>query len=95
MCTYTTERTGVEGSGKGPGRWTRLATATVYVDHPVHAMADHAVNIDLAPRNGAPGDRVALELTASAALDLVDAILAALRAVPPDLVGIDPARLAR
>lgn len=93
MCTYTTERTSVTGSGKGPQRWTRMATATVYVDHPVHALADHTVNIDLAPADGAPGDRVALELTAASALELVDAVLAALRAVPPDLVGIDPARL--
>lgn len=41
MCTYSTERCAVAGSGKGPARWTQLATATVYYDHPVHAMADH------------------------------------------------------
>ncbi len=85
MCTYTTERVEVTGSGKGPGRWTRVDTATVYFDHPVHAMADHTLNIDLAPQGGAPGDRVALELTAQAALALADAIHAALGAVPAAL----------
>ncbi len=85
MCTYTTERATVSGSGKGPARWTRLDTATVYFDHPVHALADHTLNIDLAPHEGAPGDRVALELTAEAALALADAIHVALDAVPADL----------
>ncbi|MEO7070442.1 MAG: DUF6295 family protein [Nostocoides sp.] len=85
MCTYTTERAAVTGSGKGPVRWTRLDTATVYFDHPVHALADHTLNIDLAPCNGAPSDRVALELTAEAALALADAIHAALGAVPAAL----------
>ena len=86
MCTYTTERRTVTGSGKGPDRWTRLDTATVYYDHPVHASAEHTLNIDLAPRDGAPGDRVALELTAEAALALADAIRAALGAVPAALL---------
>ena len=85
MCTYTTERAAVTGSGKGPDRWTRLDTATVYFDHPVHAMAEHTLNIDLAPRDGAPGDRVALELTALAAIALADAIHAALDAAPAAL----------
>lgn len=93
MCTYTTEQRVVSGSGKGPARWVAVDRATVYYDHPVHAQAGHTLNIDLTPAEGAPGDRVALELTADAALDLADAIVAALAAVPADLTGIDPGRL--
>lgn len=94
MCTYTTERRAVAGAGKGPVGWHRLDRATVYLDHPVAAMADHTLNIDLTADAAGPGDRVALELTAPSALDLVDAILAAVAAVPPEVSGVDPARLA-
>lgn len=93
MCTYTTERLRVAGSGKGPGEWLRLRTATVYVDHPVHAMAGHTVNVDLADPDRGPAARVALELTAGSALDLVDAILDALAGVPAEVVDLDPGRM--
>ena len=95
MCTYTTERRAVVGSGKGPARWLALANATVYLDHPVAAMAEHTVNIDLTPRAGTPDQRVALELTASSALDLVDAVLRVVAAVPSGISGVAPERLAR
>jgi hypothetical protein len=89
MCTYATERSTVSGSGKGPRRWTRLATATVYYDHPVHAMADHTLNIDLAPAAGSPGDRVALELSAEAAVELAATIVRALSSAPAEITGLD------
>jgi hypothetical protein len=87
MCTYTTERTSVDGSAKGPGgAWFHVTDATVYFDHPVHAMAAHTLNVDLAdPAQGA-GSRVALELTADSARRLVTAIEAALAAVPAELL---------
>ena len=44
MCTYQTEQLPVSGSGKGPARWLRVTEASVYVDHPVHAMAGHTLN---------------------------------------------------
>lgn len=90
MCTYTTVQTPVTGSGKGPDGWFALRRATVYYDHPVHAQAEHTPNIDLADPSRGPGGRVAVELTAASALDLVDAIHAALAAVPPGLAEIDP-----
>ncbi len=93
MCTYTTVHCPVTGAGKGPSRWVRLADATVYLDHPVAAMAEHTLNIDLTP-GGAPDQRVAVELSAESALDLVDAILAAVGAVPQGVSGVDPQRLA-
>jgi len=94
MCTYSSEHCAVAGSGKGPSRWTPLATATVYYDHPVHAMAEHTLNIDLAPADGSPGARVALELTAEAALQLAATIVQALGAAPADLTGLDNETLA-
>jgi Family of unknown function (DUF6295) len=87
VCTYDTVKVGVSGSGKGPGgQWLRVSDATVYFDHPVHAMAEHTLNIDLSnPENG-PSARIALELTAESARQLVSAIQTALAAVPPELV---------
>jgi len=85
MCTYATQIRTVEGSGKGTQGWFPLQTASVYFDHPVHAHAEHTLNIDfLAPDRG-PGARVALELTAASARDLVDAITAALASAPAEL----------
>jgi Family of unknown function (DUF6295) len=86
MCTYTTERAVIDGSAKGPnGNWFHVTDATVYFDHPVHAMAEHSLNIDLADPSRGPAARVAVELTAASARDLVTAIQAALAAAPADL----------
>jgi hypothetical protein len=87
MCTYTTETAALDGSAKGPGSaWFHITDATVYFDHPVHAMSDHTLNIDLADPTKGPGARVAVELTAASARELVTAIEAALAAVPTDLL---------
>jgi hypothetical protein len=86
MCTYNTEKIEVTGSGKGASGWFALTDATVYFDHPVHAMADHTLNIDfLNPAKG-PSARVAVELTAESARALAAAIEAALEAVPAALI---------
>jgi hypothetical protein len=88
MCTYSTERIPVEGRAKGRSGWIRVNRATVYYDHPVHAQADHALAIDLTDPARGPGERIAVELTAESALALVDAIHAALAAVPPAISGL-------
>jgi len=86
MCTYSTEMKSIDGSAKGPGgNWFRVNEATVYFDHPVHAMAIHTLNIDLTDPAKGPSARVAVELTASSARSLVDAIEAALASVPAEL----------
>lgn len=86
MCTYLTEKIEVAGSGKGPVNWFSLTDATVYLDHPQHAPAEHTLNIDfLNPAQG-PSARVAVELTADSARALVRAIEAALDSAPPGLV---------
>jgi len=86
MCTYLTEKLDVEGSGKGTAGWFALSQATVYVDHPQHAPADHTLNIDLLNPQQGPTARVAVELTARSARALAAAIESALAAVPPGLI---------
>lgn len=87
MCTYQTTTLEVQGSGKGAQGWFPVSDATVYFDHPVHASADHTLNIDLLnPARGA-GARVALELDARSARALAEAILETLEAVPAALLG--------
>ncbi len=86
MCTYATERISVTGSGKTPSGWVPVTTATVYYDHPVHAQAEHTLNIDFLNPDLGPSARVALELSAASAMALVAAVQAALASVPPDLL---------
>jgi hypothetical protein len=86
MCTYATIQTALEGSAKGPeGRWLRVTDGTVYFDHPVHALAEHTLNIDFADPSKGPSARVAVELTAASARELVSAIEAALASAPQAL----------
>jgi hypothetical protein len=86
MCTYATVCLPIAGSAKGPGSpWFAATDATVYFDHPVHAMAGHTLNIDIAAPAKGPGARVALELTAESAEALVDAIRAALASAPAEI----------
>jgi hypothetical protein len=78
MCTYATERVSVTGSGKGRDGWFGLTDASVYLDHPYHADAEHTLNIDfLNPQQG-PSARVAVELTPESARRLAAAIHTAL-----------------
>ena len=71
---------------KGAAGWFTLSQATVYLDHPQHAPAEHTLNIDfLNPQQG-PSARVAVELTAQSARALAAAIESALAAAPPGLV---------
>ncbi|MEO7260695.1 MAG: DUF6295 family protein [Jatrophihabitantaceae bacterium] len=85
MCTYNTEYAEITGSGKARAGWVALTRATVYYDHPVHAQAEHTLNVDLSG-GGAAGDRIALELTADSARELMAAIERALGKVPAELL---------
>jgi hypothetical protein len=86
MCTYATVTAPMTGSAKGPGSsWFHVTDATVYFDHPVHAMADHTLNIDFAAPARGPAARVAIELTASSARELMAAIQAALDSAPAEM----------
>lgn len=86
MCTYLTENITAAGSGKGAQGWFRLSEVSVYLDHPVHALADHTLNIDFKNPDLGPSARVAVELTPQTARALVAAIESALAAAPAGLV---------
>jgi hypothetical protein len=78
MCSYIVEKASLVGSAKGRNGWMKVDTAHVYYDHPFHAPLDHALAIDFV--NAAEGgrERVAVEISAESARDLVAKILAAL-----------------
>lgn len=86
MCTYQTTTLELRGSAKGPQSWIAVTDATVYLDHPVHASAEHTLNVDLRDPGRGPGSRVALELEPAAARALANAILETLQDAPASLV---------
>jgi hypothetical protein len=86
MCTYLTETIKIAGSGKGSAGWFAVSDASVYFDHPVHAMAEHTLNIDFRNPAKGPSARVAVELTAESARELAQAILTTLDSAPPGMV---------
>jgi hypothetical protein len=54
----------------------------VYFDHPVHAPADHTLNIDFLDPGAGPAARVAVELGRDSAAALAHAILRTLESAP-------------
>ena len=80
MCTWITERARVMGSGKGAQGWFSITDATVYFDHPYHAPLDHALAINFVNEEMGPSARVAVELSAESARELIRAMQAALDA---------------
>ena len=78
MCSYITEKASIFGSAKGPQGWFRVDTANVYFDHPYHAPLDHSLNIDFVNEAEGAQARVAIEISAESARDLVAKIVAAL-----------------
>ena len=82
MCTYATEHVTIDGSAKGVPSWIPVQEATVYFDHPVHAQHEHTLNIDFRSPSRGPSARVAVELSATSARELVAAIQAALASAP-------------
>ncbi|HEY4405549.1 MAG TPA: DUF6295 family protein [Xanthobacteraceae bacterium] len=78
MCSYIVRKVALTGSAKGPGGWMRIDTANVYFDHPYHAPLDHALGIDFINAADGGRERVAVELSAQSARELVSQILAAL-----------------
>lgn len=78
MCSYITHKVRIAGSAKGPSGWMRVDTANVYFDHPYHAPLDHALAIDFVCHADGAKERVAIELSAESARELVASILQAL-----------------
>jgi hypothetical protein len=84
VCTHITDTFAIAGSAKRDSGWMRVTDASVYFDHPVHALADHTLNIDFRRPADGPGARVAVELTADSARALAQSILRVLEAVPAE-----------
>ncbi len=78
MCTMIVEKVKIDGSGKGISGWFPLQQANVSYDHPFSAPFEHALNIDFVNESQGPSARVAVEMSESAARDLVKTILAVL-----------------
>lgn len=78
MCTMIVEKINVDGSGRGTTGWFQLQQANVSYDHPFNAPFEHALNIDFVNESMGPSARVAVELSESAARELVKTILAVL-----------------
>lgn len=78
MCTMIVEKAKIEGSGKGTNGWFKLDGANVSYDHPFDAPFEHALNIDFVNESQGPSARLAVELSESAARELVKTILAVL-----------------
>ncbi len=79
MCSMIAQQVKIEGCGKGAGGWFTLREADVSYDHPFNAPFEHALNIDFVDESQGPGARVAVELSAEAALTLAETILAVLK----------------
>ena len=78
MCTWIVQTAEVTGSGKSAGSWIPLTKANVCYDHPAHAFMEHSVNIDFVNENDGMSERIAVEISAESARQLVHAIIAAL-----------------
>jgi hypothetical protein len=72
------EKVKLDGSGKGNQGWFMLQQANVSYDHPFHAPYEHALNIDFVNESQGLSARVAVELSESAARELVRTILSVL-----------------
>ena len=91
MCSYITEKAEIFGNAKGPQGWFRVDTANVYFDHPYHAPLDHSLNIDFVNEAEGAQTRVAIEISAESARELVAKIVAALES--GDEAHANPVRL--
>jgi hypothetical protein len=78
MCTMIVEKVKLDGSGKGSQGWFMLQGANISYDHPFHAPYEHALNIDFVNESQGLSARVAVELSESAARELVRTILSVL-----------------
>src|SRR6266852_8171868 len=79
MCSYIVMKAALrDSSAKGSKGWMSVDTANVYYDHPFHAPLDHALGIDFINEAEGGRERVAVELSAESARQLVEKILAAL-----------------
>ena len=78
MCTMIAHQVKLEGRGKIGPDWFEVRAANVSYDHPYDLPLEHALNIDFVNEALGPAARVAVELSADAARQLVKTIEAVL-----------------
>ena len=78
MCSWIVETAALTGKAKGPDGWFDVEQANVYFDHPFSAAMDHALIIDFVKDPRRAGDRVAVEISAESARQLIASIERAL-----------------
>jgi hypothetical protein len=79
MCSYIVEKAKLIGVAKGPNSaWMKVDTAIVYYDHPYEAHLDHALCVDFICEADGARERVAIEISREAALELMEKVKAAL-----------------
>src|SRR5439155_3782463 len=79
MCSYIVMKAALrDSSAKGAKGWMSVDTANVYYDHPYHAPLEHALGIDFVNEAAGGRERVAVELSAESARELIKQIEAAL-----------------
>jgi len=89
MCTGLVRKAKVTGAGKSADGWFKLDEVSVMYDCTYHTSMPQGVNIDFVNEKEGPGARVAVELSATSAMDLVHAIMESLYSA-----GIDPGEAA-
>jgi hypothetical protein len=78
MCTWLSQQVEASGSARGVTDWMRVTAVNVMYDHPVSTPYDHALLLDFINPSQGVGARVAVELSATSARELVRAIEVAL-----------------
>ncbi len=78
MCTAIIEKADISGSGKGTAGWFKVNKVNVSYDHPYHASYEHTLNLDFVNEGEGPSARVAVELSAESARQMIKAIQEAL-----------------
>jgi hypothetical protein len=71
MCSNIVVVGDVAGSGRSQQGWFDIKTAVITFDHPSHTNVEHSINISLMNEAEGPGARVAVELTADSARELI------------------------
>ena len=78
MCAGHVETVEVTGSAKGVGGWFPLERVHAVYDHSFHAQTEESLIIDFVNPDRGPGARVSVELSATSANRLIQAIQDAL-----------------
>ncbi len=76
MCTMIAQQMKVNGSAKAGQGWTRVDLASVSYDHPFDMPLEYSLNLDFTNQAGA---RIAVELDAASARQLVQTIQEVMR----------------